>query len=79
MTKWPNVTCASLLLYLTDSTAVDGNRTEALKSALAYQYLHSEKVGRVLIHKHDNFVYLKASVEPSGMKVLHCLSLQSIK
>ena len=65
MTKWPNVSCANLLLYLTDSTAVDGNRAEALKSVLAYQYLHSEKVGRVLIHKQNSFVYLKGSVEPS--------------
>ena len=61
---------ASLLVvffnYFVESTASDGKAMQNLKGAEAYQYLHSDKVGKVLIKELGNeLVYLKADVEPS--------------
>ena len=44
---------ASLLVvffnYFVESTASDGKAMQNLKGAEAYQYLHSDKVGKVLL------------------------------
>ena len=31
----------------------------------AYNYLHSNKIGKVLLKKHSEFIFLNAAVEPS--------------
>lgn len=50
-----------------------GSEVRSYKSAEAYQYLHSGRVGRVLIHclEDDNLVFLKADVQPSQNKTHH--------
>lgn len=45
--------------------AVDGNAINNLKSSEAFQYLHSDKVGCVLLHDMGIIVYLKVDVQPS--------------
>lgn len=64
--KWPRITYASIFSYIIGAVDSDGEAMNNLKSAEAYQYLHSNKVGPVLIKSvgHD-MVYLKADVEPS--------------
>ncbi len=59
--------------YFVDSVACDGKAISNLKSSEAYQYLHSSKVGCVLFKDVGNdFVYLKAYVEPSqSLNVSH--------
>ncbi len=64
--KWPRITYNSIFRYFVDSVACDCTAMSNLKSSEAYQYLHSSKVGRVLFKDVGNdFVYLKADVEPS--------------
>jgi len=61
------------LCYFIDSVGTDGEAMKNLKSSEAYQYLHSNKVGRVLLKEvgHDR-MYLKADIEPSqSLKVPH--------
>ena len=74
MTKWPRITYSSIFKYFVESMACDGQAMENLKTSEAYQYLHSDKVGTVLvrqIEEHD-LVYLKADVEPSqSLHVTH--------
>ncbi|XP_063073553.1 uncharacterized protein LOC134464036 [Engraulis encrasicolus] len=65
MTTWPNVTYGNICAYFVDSLATDGKAMDNLKASEAYQYLHSQKVGRIMSYKHERFVYLKADVEPS--------------
>lgn len=64
--KLPRITYASIFSYIIGAVDSDGEAMNNLKSAEAYQYLHSNKVGPVLIKSvgHD-MVYLKADVEPS--------------
>ncbi len=64
--KWPRITYSSIFSYFVDSVACDGKAMSNLKSSEAYQYLHNNKVGRVLFKDVGNdFVYLKADVDPS--------------
>ncbi len=71
--KWPRITYSSIFSYFVDSVACDGKAMSNLKSSEAYQYLHSSKVGCVLFKDVGNdFVYLKADVEPSqSLNVSH--------
>ena len=55
---WPEVVCEKILKYFLDSVAVDGDAMQNLKAAAAFDYLHSNKIGSVLMHKHDRFVLL---------------------
>lgn len=66
MKKWPRITYGSNFSYFVDSVACDGNTMSNLKSSEAYQYLHSDKIGRVLCKDVGNYlIYLKADIEPS--------------
>ena len=71
--KWPQITYTSIFSYFINSVATDGEAMNNLKSSESYQYLHSNKVGRVLIKEvGHNLVYLKADIEPSqSLKVPH--------
>ncbi len=71
--KWPRITYSSIFSYFVDSVACDGKAMSNLKSSEAYQYLHNNKVGRVLFKDVGNdFVYLKADVDPSqSLNVSH--------
>ncbi len=64
--KWPRITYGNIFSYFVDSVACDGKAMSNLKSSEAYQYLYSDKVGRVLFKDVGNdLVYLKADIEPS--------------
>lgn len=65
MKKWPRITYGSIFSYFVESLASDGEAMDNLKSSEAYQYLHSNKVGRVLVKTVDKYIYLKADIEPS--------------
>ena len=66
MKKWPCITYEDIFNYFVLSLGVDGYSMRNYKSTEAYQYLHSGKVGRVLVHETDSeFVFLKADVKPS--------------
>ena len=65
MKKWPEVTYGDIFNYFVLSEEVDGAAMKNYKSTEAYQYLHSGKVGRVLLHREGDFVFLKANVHPS--------------
>ena len=73
MSKWPRITYSSIFQYFHESMACDGSAMQNLKSSEAYQYLHSNKVGTVLVKELDHdLVYLKADVEPSqSINVTH--------
>lgn len=51
--------CDKILKYFLESVAVDGDAMQNLKAAAVFHYLHSNKIGSVLMHKHDRFVLLK--------------------
>ncbi len=65
MKQWPEVTYIDIINYLVLSEGVDGEELRNYKSTKAYSYLHSNKIGRILFHKHQQFTLLKAEVEPS--------------
>lgn len=71
--KWPRITYGNIFSYFVDSVACDGKAMSNLKSSEAYQYLHSDKVGRVLFKDVGNdLAYLKADIEPSqSLHVTH--------
>ena len=56
-----------IFYYLVLSVGVDGSAMKNFKSTEAYQYLHSGKVGRVLLceSEKEDYVFLKAAVNPS--------------
>ena len=63
--QWPRVTYSRIFSYFIESVASDGEAMNNLKGSEGYQYLHSNKVGRVLHKAIGDYVYLKADVEPS--------------
>lgn len=65
MRKWPEMSYGDIFNYFVLSLGVDGAAMKNYKSTEAYQYLHSGKVGRVLLHTEGEFVFLKADVNPS--------------
>lgn len=65
MKQWPQITYGDIFNYFVLSLGVDGSAMRNFKSTEAYQYLHSGKVGRVLVHLEEEYVFLKASVSPS--------------
>jgi len=65
MSQWPAVTYVDIINYLVLSEGVDGEELRNYKSTKAYNYLHSNKIGRILSHNHQQFTFLKAEVEPS--------------
>ena len=67
MKKWPKITYSRIFSYFLNSAALDGEAMNNLKSSEAYQYLQSNKVGRVLLKEIAglNLIYLKADIEPS--------------
>lgn len=71
--KWPRITYSSIFSYVVESVSCDGKAMMNLKSSEAYQYLHSEKVGRVWLKEiTEDLVYLKAEIEPSqSLKTTH--------
>lgn len=65
MRLWPAVSYVDIINYFVLSEGVDGEELRNYKSTEAYNYFHSNKVGRVLVHTHGNYVFLKAEVERS--------------
>ena len=55
----------STVNFLIFSEGVDGGELRSYKSTEAYNYLHSNKIGKVLLKKHSKFIFLKAAVAPS--------------
>lgn len=51
--------------YMVLSVGIHSASTRNFKITEAYQYLHSRKVGCVLLHKQDNQLFLKATVNPT--------------
>jgi len=49
MKKWPQITFTSIFCYFIDSIGTDGEAMNNLQRSEAYQYLHSKKVGHVLL------------------------------
>lgn len=61
MKQWPDVS-----YYFVFSEGVDGEELRNYKSTEAYNYLHSNKIGKVLCKKKKGeFTFLKAQVEHS--------------
>ncbi|XP_041947353.1 uncharacterized protein LOC121708620 [Alosa sapidissima] len=66
MKKCPRITYGEIFRYFIQSVATDGEAMNNIKSSETYQYLHSHKIGPVLLKEVANgMVYLKADVEPS--------------
>lgn len=65
MKQWPDVSYVDIVNYFVLSEGVDGEELRNYKSTEAYNYLHSNKIGKVLCKKHSEFTLLKAEVEPS--------------
>ncbi|KAL2095489.1 hypothetical protein ACEWY4_010208 [Coilia grayii] len=65
MRLWPSVAYVDILNYLVLSAGIDGESLKNYKSTEAYQYLHSGKVGRVLLCENGEYVLLQAAVNPS--------------
>ncbi len=65
MKQWLDVSYIYIVNYLVFSEGVDGKVLRNYKSTEAYNYLHSNKIGKVLLKKHGDFIFLKAAVEPS--------------
>ncbi len=65
MKKWPELSYGDIFNYFVLSEGVDGAAMKNFKSTEAYQYLHSGKVDRVMLHSEGDFVFLKANVHPS--------------
>ena len=61
MKQWPDVSYIDIVNYLLFSEGVDGGELAVTK---AHNYLHSNKIGKVLL-KHSKFIFLKAAVVPS--------------
>ncbi|XP_015260755.1 PREDICTED: uncharacterized protein LOC107105150, partial [Cyprinodon variegatus] len=69
MKKWPHITYEDIFNYVVLSLGADGSTMRNYKSTEAYQYLHSGKVGKVLISNNINdLIFLKADVNPSQSK-----------
>ena len=65
MRKWPDMSYGDIFNYFVLSLGIDGAAMKNYKSTEAYQYLHSSKVGCVLLHTEGEFIYLKTDVNPS--------------
>lgn len=61
----PGIEYGDVFYYFVLSQGVDGLAMRNYKATEAYQYLHSFKVGRVLLRTEGEFIYLKADVNPS--------------
>lgn len=69
MKKWPHITYEDIFNYFVLSLGADGSTMRNYKSTEAYQYLHSGKVGKVLINNNiDDLIFMKADVQPSQSK-----------
>ena len=65
MKQWTDVSYINIVNYLVFFEGVDGGKLRSYKSTEAYNYLHSNKIGKVLLKKHSKFIFLKAAVAPS--------------
>ena len=65
MKLWPDVSYVDILNYFVLSEGVDGETLRNYKSTEAYNYLHSNKIGKVLCREYEEFIFLKAEVEHS--------------
>ena len=63
--QWPDVSYINIVNYLIFSEGVDGRELCSYKITKAYNYLHSNKIGKGLLKKHSEFIFLKAAVAPS--------------
>ena len=65
MKQWPEVSYIDIVNYVLFSEGVYGRELHSYKSTEAYNYLHSDKIGKVLLKKNSEFMFLEAAVEPS--------------
>ncbi|KAL7407969.1 hypothetical protein ABVT39_016384 [Epinephelus coioides] len=65
MKNWPEIRYEDIFNYFVLSLGVDGSTMRNYKSTEAYQYIHSGKVGQVLLYNFDDLVFMKADVLPS--------------
>ena len=67
MKQCPDVSYIDIVIsnYLVFSEGVDGGELRSYKSTQAYNYLHSNRIGKALLKKHSTFIFLKAAVAPS--------------
>ena len=65
MKQRPDYSYIEIVHYLVLSEGVDGRELRSYKSTEAYNYLHSNTIGKVLLRKHSKFIFLKAAVAPS--------------
>lgn len=54
--KWPQITYTIIFSYFIDLVSSDSEAMNNLRSSEAYQYLHSNKVGRVLLKASDTIL-----------------------
>ena len=62
MKQWPNISFFDIN-YLVFSEGVASKELHNYKSTEAYNYLHSNKIWKVLLKKHIGFIFLKAAVK----------------
>lgn len=63
MKKWPQIMYGDSFNNFVLSLGMDGLAIRNYKSTEGYRYLHSGKVGRVLLHQEQDHIFLKASVQ----------------
>ena len=63
--QWPDVSYINIVNYVIFSEGVDGGELHSYKSTEAYNYLHINKIGKVLLKKNSKFIFLEAAVAPS--------------
>ena len=65
MKLWPGVSHIDIINYFVFSEGGDREEMRNYKSTEAFNYFHSNKVGRIFLCKHEDYVFLKAEVDRS--------------
>jgi hypothetical protein len=79
MKLWPGVSHIDIINYFVFSEGGDREEMRNYKSTEAFNYFHSNKVGRIFLCKHEDYVFLKAEVDRSqsaNHKVIAWVMLQ---
>ena len=61
----PDFSYINIVNYLIFSEGVDYGELHSYESTEAYNYLHNNKIRKVLLKQHSKFIFLKAAVVPS--------------
>ena len=65
MKQWPHISYINIVNYLIFSECFGCRELCSYKSTEAYNYLHSNTIGKVLLKKHSELIFLEAAVAPS--------------